>query len=305
MGQVVDWGQELGSGRAFLEVIVDDGSVTPALTGLCAGFESGQWRAAQLARRLLDEVPDFALSHSERQEFDTDTGMEMIRRAMRKIYTSEKYASRGEFGEILLHVALREVFRTEAAVSKIFFKDSSNETVKGFDAVHVVEGGDDLELWLGEVKFYTKLSQAVSDVVKELHDHLGSDYLRSEFIAIEGKIDPQWKHAETLRRLIHEDTSLDKIFGRVTVPVLLTYDSKAVNNRVNEFSDNSDTRPNSTEEDYRKKFEEEVRKGWDAFVAAGLPTRVTIRLILVPLHVKAALTKELHERLKWFQRATD
>ena len=34
------------------------------------------------------------------------------------------------------------------AISKVFFKDSPNDTVKGFDAVHVVESLDGLELWL-------------------------------------------------------------------------------------------------------------------------------------------------------------
>jgi len=282
---------------------VDDASIDPPLSGICAGFESGQWRTRQLVTRLFDDVIDFALSHSERQAFNSDTGVLMLGRAMRKIYTSEKYARRGEFGELLLHVALREVFNTETAISKIFFKDGSNETVKGFDAVHVVDNGTGLELWLGEVKFYNRLSAAIRDVVGELHDHVDANYLRSEFLAVEGKIDSSWKHAPKLLSMIHEDASLDDIFENVTIPVLLTYDSAAVAARVAGSSDESAT-PSDIKAAYRIAFEEEVRKGWHSFVAAGLPSNVRIRLILVPLHLKKALVDALDERLKLWQEVT-
>lgn len=294
----------MGSQQPFLEVIVDDTTITPALSGLCAGYELGEWRAKQLARRLFKDIVDFALSHSERKDFSSDTGMEMIGQAVRKIYTSDKYKSRGEFGELLLHVVLREAFRTQVAVSKIFFKDASNDTVKGFDAVHIVEEGDGLELWLGEVKFYNDLARAIRDVRQELYDHLDADYLRREFMAIESKIDKTWKHAPALERMLHEDVSLDEIFDNITVPVLLTYDSSVVDDRVTQLKGNPHQSPSETVEQYRAAFEAEVRKGWDKFVAAGLPPRVRIRLILVPLHIKAVLISALHERLVSWQQAT-
>lgn len=297
-------GARLGSQQPFLEVIVDDTTITPNLSGLCAGFELGEWRAHQLARRLFKDIVDFALSHSERQDFSSDTGMEMIGRAVRKIYTSEKYTSRGEFGELLLHVVLREVFRTQVAVSKIFFKDASNDTVKGFDAVHIAEEGDGLELWLGEVKFYNDLSRAIRDVRQELYDHLNSEYLRREFMAIESKIDSTWKHAPILERMLHEDVSLDEIFDNIIIPVLLTYDSAVVDDRVTQLKRDPHGSPSDTAEQYRVAFEAEVRKGWDKFVGAGLPARVQIRLILVPLHFKSVLIRALHERLVSWQRAT-
>ncbi|WP_329291378.1 DUF1837 domain-containing protein [Streptomyces pseudovenezuelae] len=291
--------------KAFLEVIVDDTSITPALSGLCAGYELGEWRSKQLSRRLFDDVVDFALSYSERAEITTETAMEMVTRAVKKVYSTDKYHRRGEFGELLLHVALREVFNTQVAVSKIYFKDASNDTVKGFDAVHVVETADDkLELWLGEVKFYNKLAPAIRDVVQELHDHVDADYLRSEFLAIEGKIDPSWKHSQTLQQMIHQNVSLDDVFDNITIPVMLTYDSRVVNERVVELAANPTASPNDTLEAYREKFEAEVRDGWDRFVAAGLPARVRIRLILVPLHIKSVLIAALHERLKSWQQAT-
>lgn len=74
-------------------------------------------------------------------------------------------------------------------ISKIFFKDSPNDTVKGYDSVHVVEVPDGLDLWLGEVKFYDDAAGVARDVIKELHGHTRIDYLRTEFTAIWRKID--------------------------------------------------------------------------------------------------------------------
>jgi hypothetical protein len=229
----------------------------------------------------------------------------MMGRAVRKVYSTDKYRSRGEFGELLLHMILREVFKTQVAVSKIYFKDASNDTVKGFDAVHVVETpADTLELWLGEVKFYSKLAPAIRDVVAELHAHVAADYLRSEFLAIESKVDRGWKHATTFQQMIHENVSLDQIFDNITVPVLLTYESSVVDERVKELASQPNASPSLTTAEYKARFEAEIRQGWGSFVAAGLPQRVNIRLILVPLHVKEVLVEVLNEKLKQMQQAT-
>ena len=108
---------------------------------------------------------------------------------------------------------------------KIYYKDSHNNTVKGFDAVHVVDKGGELELWLGEVKFYEKYDQAVRDVVKELAEHTTTKFLRSEFALILNKVDANWPHADALKRLLEPKVSLDDVFARVCIPVMLTYDS--------------------------------------------------------------------------------
>ncbi|MEN3029932.1 Hachiman antiphage defense system protein HamA [Chromobacterium amazonense] len=48
-------------------------------------------------------------------------------------------------------VELRQPAASWIAISKIYFKDAVNNTVKGFDAVHVLATQNGLELWLGEV----------------------------------------------------------------------------------------------------------------------------------------------------------
>lgn len=146
------------------------------------------WRSTAFVDHLFEWLPEFALSWSERQTFADATSVDLLRRAARVVYASNKYERRGEFGELVLHAIVRQVFDSEPAISKIYFKDAENDTVKGVGSVHVVETTDGLELRLGEVKFYKKFSQAVTDVVAELGKHLESDDLRSEFLLISNKI---------------------------------------------------------------------------------------------------------------------
>jgi hypothetical protein len=61
----------------------------------------------------------------------------MLRAAAQRVYATKKFANRGEFGELLLHIAARQVFNTLPEI-KVYYKDADNDTVKGFDSVHAV-----------------------------------------------------------------------------------------------------------------------------------------------------------------------
>src|SRR5690606_14907054 len=106
-----------------------------------------------------------------------NNAIKLIKRAAKTVYQSEKYEKRGEFGEILLHIGMRQFYETLPAISKVFYKTSSNETVKGFDAVHIVRNPEGLELWVGETKFYRCIKTAIRDVVPEIIEHLETNYL--------------------------------------------------------------------------------------------------------------------------------
>lgn len=275
--------------KPFLEVVVHELQDEPSLTALCVCYELGLWRYEAFAKHLFEWLPEFALSWPERQTFKDSTSVELLRRAAAVVYESEKYEKRGEFGELILHAIVRQVFQSEPAISKIFFKDSVNITVKGFDAVHVVAAGDDLELWLGEAKFYNDISKAISAVVAELEEHLHADYLRTEFSLIVNKLPDGWQHTQSIKALLHPNTSLDMVFKSITVPVLLTYDSPTVASH------------SVHENKYAEEFEAEVRKHWATFAAKELPTNVRIRLLLLPLYEKATLLKQLDGLLKTWQ----
>ena len=273
----------------FLTIRVHNVDLKPSLSGLCVGYERGQWRTEQLADHVMDWLPEFALTASECATLGHQNATKLIRRAARRVYDSDKFKNRGEFGEVLLHAAIRQVFDSLPAVSKIYYKSANNETVKGFDAVHVVGPPDDLELWLGEAKFYSDIARAIADVLAEIDAHLATDYLRDEFALIVNKIDPKWPHAEVLQKLLRPATSLDDVFKRVCIPVLLTYDSPCISAHT------------VTDAAYARSFEQEVGKHYSKFAKHNLPKETRIHLFLLPLHQKNILVKALDERLKLWQ----
>jgi hypothetical protein len=273
----------------FLEVRVKDLTADPSLTGLCVGYEQSKWRAPQFAQHVMEWLPEFALNYAELCSVQPGNMAQLMRQAAQRVYQSEKFAKRGEFGELFLHIAIRQVFNSLPAISKIYYKSASNETVKGFDAVHVVGPPENMELWLGEAKFYEDFRSAVRDVVDELRKHTTTDYLRSEFLLIRGKIDATWPHAPKLNELLSQNKSLDQVFTRLCIPVLLTYDSACLKAH------------SACNAAYAKAFEDEVRRNYNLFKAQNPFNTVTIHLILLPLNTKEELIRLLDEKLKTWQ----
>jgi len=275
----------------FFNIIVHKEDGNRELDGLCAGFEFKTWRKEQLVNYLADYIPEFALTFSELQTIDSKDIRRMLRNAARNIYQSEKYKNRGEFGELMLHVIIRELYNTIPAISKIYYKDGPNDTVKGFDAVHVVDKTDSLELWLGEVKFYTDIHNAINDVVKEIFAHIQRDYLRNEFVAITNKIDDAWPHANRLKALLDPNTSLDYVFDQACIPVLLTYDSDVIA----KYDDNSAAYQTEIKSEF-----EELYNNFTEKISKGVP--LTVHLFLLPLKTKAELVSAFDDKLKILQQ---
>jgi len=274
---------------AFFEIVIHDIMCTPGLTGVSAGYERGKWRNEAMADYLFDWLPEFALKYSDLEDMNSVTAMRLIKSAAKTVYTTPKYAKRGEFGELLLHALIREVFDSQPAISKIYYKSATNDTVKGFDAVHVVDNAGELELWLGEVKFYKDIAAAIRDVTAQLAAHMATDYLRDEFILITSKVDSKWQHAEKLKQLISDRTSLDTVFKRTCLPVLLTYESDCVSKHQADGTT------------YKAALELELRAIYAKFATGSFPP-VRIHLFLIPLDKKDALVGVLQSKLEGLQR---
>jgi len=265
---------------------------------LCAGFERGNWRNNQLADHVMEWLPEFALNHSELSEISHKNAVRMTKKAAKIVYQTDKYGLRGEFGEILLHIAIRQVYQTIPAVSKIYYKTAINETVKGFDAVHVVKKDDGLELWIGETKFYKDVTRAIHDVSKEILDHLETDYLKAEFILIKNKIDPSWPEANLLKELLTENVSLDKVFKRICIPILLTYESVVINGS-SKIDEEYIVKIRNEISGAYKNMRKKINEGYEARFKETLP--LTVHVILIPLKEKKILIDALDVRLKALQ----
>ncbi|MEV8254680.1 DUF1837 domain-containing protein [Rhodoglobus sp. NPDC076762] len=270
------------------------------LLGVDVGYEDGSWRYEALTFDLIAWAADWILTPQELKGFGAANAVVLLQKALSRIYSSTKYHARGEIGELLLHVILRRFMGSEKVISRLYFKDAANDTVKGFDAVHIVECSDEqtstdyLELWLGESKFYKSSGSAVRAVLAELKTHLETNYLRQEFAAISDKIPAGWKHEDALRALFARTKSLDEVFERVVVPVFITFDSPV------------SARHTNSSAQYMSEIEAELRSEWDQFKVSlagiALPQEVRVQLILLPMASKDDLITAFDGRLKAWQK---
>ena len=277
--------------ESFLKVVFHDLARTnaPGRTFSCADYENGRWRAKDFAEYLIEWLPEFALKFSEYANFNGATGKRLLRKAAYHVYTTIKKNNRGEFGEILLHALIREHFDSKPVVSKVFYKTSANDTVKGFDAVHLVEIDGDYEIWLGEAKFYSDYKRAVSDVVAEIHQHLDSGFLRNEFMFVEGKIDDVWELSANFKELVSDRVSLDEIKKRICIPILITYNTD-VYDRYTEFSDT-----------FKNDIKNECDVAFNLLEQKCQGLNLKLHIFLVPLADKQELVSFADKKLKGLQ----
>ncbi|WP_273652245.1 HamA C-terminal domain-containing protein [Cellulomonas fimi] len=285
-----------------LEVVVTQLDDDVPLLGVCAGFEDGAWRHRQLSYDLVQWATDWILSADELEEFSSTNHLDLFNKALSRVYETIDYKRRGEVGELLLHIILRTFLKSERLITRIYFKDAANDTVKGFDAVHVVESGQEddgtssLELWLGEAKFYTDSRSAMAEIYEELRVHLQRDYLRYEFAAISDKIPRAYPHRDEIRALLARKTSLDAAFRRVVIPVFITYDSDVTGKH------------GESSQVYLQEIEAELAQEWETFKRRysswTLPRTVRAHLFLLPMATKQTLVDAFDGRLKAWQTAT-
>lgn len=162
----------------------------------------------EFANSIMNAIPEYVFAQYENPDIPQNDAVEKIRQAAKSIYrindfeimrkwylandeTAQKDIekmsaySRGEFGEILLHLLLREFKGTIPLVSKVYFKDSAGVPAHGFDAVHI--SPNEKILWLGESKLYTAATDGLGALVKDLSEHFTRDFLDEQFIIIKKK----------------------------------------------------------------------------------------------------------------------
>ena len=260
--------------------------IDPTLRTVCAGFEAGEWRSSGLSKYLIrDCLLDFALTYDEKQAINAENAGRQLAEAAAWLYATPKYKSRGEIGELLLHVIMKQFYGGRPIIAKVYFKDAANDTVKGFDSVHVCGSGDQIELWLGEVKFYSEIDRAIRDVTNELEKHLAFDYLKAEFTAIRRKLQASPEDEALIISLTDKNVSLDKVISRICVPVLLTYNSATVG------------AADGITESFATALAKEVKLIYEKFSKSLPSLSFRVHLCLFPLGSKATLSSKFHEVL--------
>ena len=197
--------------------IITEKKFSTNLHGYIVGFDFGQFRYDDLSEKLMDTIVDFAYGYHTGILKNYDR--RVLKEAAKSIYNikgftevkfvyvdedselldcekraEDKYLKRGEFGELILHLLLRDFFKTLPLISKIHFKDSDGATVHGFDIVHIgsdINDSTKKSIFLGESKLYARKDNnagkhGVEDLVKDIEAHFKKDFLKRE-IALIGK----------------------------------------------------------------------------------------------------------------------
>ena len=273
--------------KPFLEIRSTDVKLPPHLRSLCAGFDLGKWRRDELITHLLDWLPGFCLTEKEwADRIFTEPASVMVQAAQR-LYTTEKYQRRGEIGELLLHIICRQVFETVPVVCKLVYKSAYNDTVKGFDMVHMVPAENELgaEIWLGESKFYIDPQAAIREAYKSVVEHLDPAFLKQEKSLIANKIPDDLPNREAVTRAFSDRERLETLITHGVFPILVAYDSNAV-------------RDYGSEDAYLVSLEKELLPIKKFAEGAELPHPITVHLFAVPLGDKEDFQKTFDARLK-------
>ncbi len=289
------------------------------LSTFLVGFDlddSGQksYRIKHLVEKLTHVIHEFAFGFHEGQQTDNSETLSKLVEAAKSIYrvdsfqrvkdiysnngsieddVEDKYLRRGEFGELILHLLLRDFHQTIPLLSKIYFKDSFGHTVHGFDAVHIQPETN--TLWLGESKLYKNGKNGLKALIGDIKEHFKSDYLDSEFLVVSKKI----KHFENIPEkdkwlsLMSGSTKLSEKLSTINIPLLCTYDCGL-------FSSHSDENSKEFLDEYSSEMLE-LKNYFDQLNDHPLKTNLNIILILFPVQNKTELVKRLHNKLSTLQ----
>ncbi len=300
-----------------------------------AGFDLGSFRYSELIDHLRRAIVDFAYGFHDgilEDRYNVDILKESAKSLytikefedVRKIYLDDessiddciedKYLKRGEFGELILHLLLRDFHDSIPLLSKIYLKDSYGHAVYGFDSVHVapdINNPSKFSLWFGESKLYHSGKAGVKALTKDIEEHFNADYLRSEFALISKKkesfialdkfkdMNKQQEYEEFLKLKdewfdkLSKTNKLEDILSSVTIPMLCTYSSDTFN----KFS-------NEQLQEFKNELNKEVlslKKHFDDSLNISIPTSLNIILFLFPVPSKKELVKQLHTRLSHMQ----
>jgi hypothetical protein len=269
-----------------LECIHDTTSSSPPQGLYCAGFELQQWRCNALADHLVEWMADYALIEDELQVSHANMYVR-LREAATRVYTSGKYSSRGEIGEIVLHAICRDFFATIPIAPRVHYLTASNDVVKSFDMVHVRYTGDKkFEIWLGEAKFYKDGGEAIASAISSITAHIDAGFLKNEKLLLGPQISKSVPHYDEIRALLSQHTSLDKLFETAVFPVCIACDSDAVAAHTAHCAA------------YFSQVQDEIAGLQAKLTASGLLTKIRLLLLYVPLGSKEALAAAFDSRLK-------
>ncbi|MCI5873843.1 MAG: DUF1837 domain-containing protein [Roseburia sp.] len=270
-----------------------------------------KYRLDDFTRAIINTIPEYVFAEYEGADIPQNDSVEKIREAAHCIYkikdfelmkrwcvdndmnayvelTNSSTAKRGEFGELLLHLILREFKQTIPLISKVYFKDSANVPAHGFDAVHI--SANEKILWLGESKLYDDSKEGIKALVEDLNEHINTDYLNEQFVIIKKNLENNSiPNREEWIDIITNCNKLSDKLDIINIPMLCTY----THDIYKKYSDMNA----SDAVAYHELNVRELKRYFDKQNKMPLKDRVNIILMLFPVNDKNELVINLHRRL--------
>lgn len=256
----------------------------------CAGFEFQEWWCEGFADNLIDWITDYALKSDELTSLNHTNSYVRLKQAAARVYTSAKYERRGEVGEIAAHAVCRKYFGTIPVAPRVNYLSASNDPVKAFDLVHVRYTEDEeVELWLGEAKFFKDRNSAISDAISSIKAHITRGFLTNEKLLLGPQVSNDIPHSDKIRQLLSSTVSLNQLIDQAVFPVLIAANSDATSGH------------DDLTEEYAGEVHTEMDELWKKLEGSGLTKKIKLFLIYVPLGDKDQLNKAFDARLKGLQ----
>jgi hypothetical protein len=265
----------------------------------------------EFAKVVIDVIPEYVFAQYRNEEISSLNAVDKLREAAHSIYKIKEfelmrryylfgdlqakqeldkssYKNRGEFGELILHLLLRDFKGTIPLVSKVYFKDSSGVPAHGFDTVHI--SPNEKVLWLGESKFYSDGKQGIRELLKDLENHFKKEFLDEQFIIIKKNL--ECNEIPQRQQWICELSNCNKLgdkLNMINIPMLCTYE--------NDIYEKFDDLNEQDAVDYHELNVRELKKYFDDNNAHPLKSRLNVILFLFPVKNKKELITLLHEKL--------
>jgi hypothetical protein len=271
------------------DLVLEEKVSDKTLKGYHVGFDQNKFRLTPLVDVIRSVIPEFAFGYHEGKNIPLTDIVEKLKEAAQTVYLTDKYKKRGEFGELILHLLLRDFCNTIPLVSKIYFKDANNSIVHGFDGVQITANGKKKKLWLGESKLYKDGKAGVKELAEDIKKHVNANYLRREFALISRKLPKDIPEINYWRKLMDKHQTLDKIYSSVVIPLVCTYSSSLFETHFKETKK------------YISDFILECNTLHECFLEK-VDTSVEFYLMLLPVPDKNILNEKLDERLKRMQK---
>lgn len=291
---------------------IDEGDLNSFLVDIDIGDDGNPYYPLDdFANSIINTIPEYVFANYEDPNIPQTGAVEKLREAAKCIYKikdydimrrwyldhdseAEKivkampYQRRGEFGELLLHLLLREFRGTVPLISKVYFSDAPGVPAHGFDAVHI--SPSEKILWLGESKFYDDGKRGIKELIDDLSKHFNRNYLDEQFVIIKKNVEnnsiPQ--RDEWITNLSNCSHLKDKV-DMINIPLLCTY-SHDIYEKFTDFS----------KQEAINYHETDVRGLKDYFEKSNLhplKKHLNVILFLFPIRNKKELVTKLHEKL--------